>query len=109
LKKAYKNLDLDFNCERAQIGLYKGEKINVLYGQKSIVKLDVIDTYYLDNGKMELNLNVMNEVAEFISRINGLPFLKNFIARLTFNNKKYYTLTRLILERLIKHGYFKTI
>ncbi|MGM0845002.1 MAG: hypothetical protein ACQEUT_08495 [Bacillota bacterium] len=108
LEKSIQNINLEFSCERAQIGLDKGEKINVQYKQKSIVKLEVIDSYYLDKGKMNLNIKVMNEVTEFIIRVNRIPFLRNLIANLASNNRKYHTLSRLILGRLIKHGYFKT-
>ncbi|TYS64349.1 hypothetical protein FZD47_12860 [Bacillus infantis] len=108
LEKNIQNINLEFSCEKAQIGLFKGERINIKYGHISIIKLEVFDSYYLDNeGKMDLNTKVMQEVTKFIKGINRLPIIRSFIANLTFNNKNYHTLTRLILERLVKHGYFK--
>lgn len=107
LEKSIKSINLEFNCEKARFGLDKGENINIKFGQKSIVKLAVIDSYYLGNEKMEMNIQIINEVSKFIKKVKGLPFLRSFIANLFFNNGNYHPLTCKILEKLIRYGYFK--
>lgn len=108
LKKTLQNLNLEFDCQRRQHGFYKGEQISIQYRQKNIVKLDILDSYYLDYyGKNELNFQVVYEIAKFIKKINSIPCFRNFIAKLKANNKNLHPLSKLILNRLIKQGYFK--
>lgn len=107
LKEAIHKNNLFFTCEKAQIGAYKGKKIDIKFGEKSIIKLEVFENYFQDDGKIDLNISVMKEVSNFIKKIKRFPFLKIFFAKLFLDNGKYHQLTKLILNKLIKHEYFK--
>ncbi|MEX3743725.1 hypothetical protein [Lysinibacillus xylanilyticus] len=104
LKEKINEVGLEYKV--SEKNTFKREKdITLLYNGNDTIHLTIFNDYYYDNGEIDRNLTLINEVNQFLTKLDKIPFLffKKKYIDLKLNNSNSDPLLKLFVKRIIKY------
>lgn len=106
LKEKINEAGLEYKINEKNV-IKKEKDITLLYNGYRTIHLTIFENYYHDDGGIDRNLTVINEITQFLAKLDNIPFLffKKIYIYLKINDRNSDPLLKLLVERIKNINY----